>query len=317
MRVLLVGATGVVGRPMIPLLLGDGHRVIATTTKPSNTNELAALGAEPVVMDVLDAAATRAVVAEHRPEVIVHQATALSGLGNSPRKLGAYFAVTNRLRTEGTRNLLAAAQAIGGARLIAQSFCGWPYAPQGGPVHDETAPLNPDPPAALRDTLAAITTLERLTTESGGTVLRYGGLYGPGTSLAWGGPQVEAIRKRRFPLVGDAAGVTSFVHVADAAAATAAAVNTPGATGIYNVVDDEPAPSGEWVPYLAELLGAKRPWRIPAGLARILAGDAAVYLMTRTRGGRNDKAKRELGWSPAYPSWRDGFRAELAGAVRR
>ncbi|MGH3647305.1 MAG: NAD-dependent epimerase/dehydratase family protein [Micromonosporaceae bacterium] len=310
MRVLLVGATGVVGRPLLPRLLADGHQVYATTSRQARTGELATAGAEPVVLDVLNADATREAVARIRPEVIVHQATALSGLGNNPRKFPAYFAVTNRLRTEGTANLLVAAEAIGGARLVAQSYCGWPYAPEDGPVKDEDAPLNPDPPAGLRTTLEAIVTLERLVTDSpDGVVLRYGGFYGPGTSMVSGGPQVEAIRKRRLPLIGDGAGVTSFIHVDDAAAATTAAVTT--GSGIYNIVDDEPARFAEWVPELARVLGAKPPWRIPLWLARPLAGDAAVYLMTRSRGGSNTRAKRDLAWTPAHPTWRAGFRAEL------
>ncbi|MGH3735612.1 MAG: NAD-dependent epimerase/dehydratase family protein [Micromonosporaceae bacterium] len=304
MRVLLVGATGVVGRPLLPLLLAGGHQVYATTTRTGRTAELAAAGAEPVLLDVLDAETTSAAVRRIRPDAIVHQATALSALGNNPRKFGTYFALTNRLRIEGTANLLAAADAIGGARLVAQSFCGWPYAPEAGPVKDEDAPLHPDPPAGLRETLEAIRTLERLAGRDG-VVLRYGALYGPGTSLAPGGAQYEAVRKRAFPLLGPGSGVTSFVHVADAAAAAVAAL-TAG-SGIYNIVDDEPAPVSEWLPALAARVGGKPPLRLPGWLARLVAGDAAYYLMNHARGGTNARAKRELGFRPGYPSWRDGF----------
>lgn len=300
------------GRQLVPLLVEAGHEVLASTTSKAKADTLASAGAHPVILDVLDADATRAAVLDARPDAIVHQATALSTLGNNPRKFGAYFALTNRLRTEGTANLLAAAEAIGGVRFVAQSFCGWPFEPVGGSVKDEGAPLNPDPPAALRETLDAIRRLEQLVTGSpDGVVLRYGALYGPGTSLAEGGAQIRAIRRRGLPLIGDGAGVTSFVHVADAAAATVAAL-TEG-SGVYNVVDDEPARFDEWLPYVAEVLGAKRPLRVPVWLARILAGEAAVFLMTRTRGGSNARAKGELSWKPEHASWRSGFRAELAG----
>jgi len=315
MRVLLVGATGVVGRQLVPLLLANEHEVVATATEESKTAALGSTGAHPVVLDLLDAEATRAAVQHSRPDAIVHQATALSALGNNPRKFATYFARTNRLRTEGTANLLAAAESIGGARLIAQSFCGWPFAPVGGPVKDETAPLNPAPPAALHGTLEAIRRLEQLVTESdNGVVLRYGLLYGPGTSLAADGPQITAIRKRRLPLVGNGDGVASYTHVADAATATVAAL-THG-DGVYNIVDDEPAAFREWLPHVADLLGAKRPRRIPVWLARIAAGQAAVYLLTQSRGGSNARAKNDLSWVPSFATWRDGFRAELAGSSR-
>lgn len=303
MRVLLVGATGAVGRPLLPLLLADNHQVYGTSTRTGALSALAEAGAEPVRLDILDAAATAEAVARIRPDVIVHLATALSGLGNNPRKIGAYFAVTNRLRTEGTANLIAAGDAIGGVRLVAQSFAGWPH----GTAYA-------DMPKALRPVLEAILTLERLVTGAGGTVLRYGGLYGPGTSLAPGGAQWEAISKRRFPLIGDASGVFSLVHTADAASATARAVAS-GVPGIFDVVDDEPARFADLVPYLARLTGAKPPRRIPVWLARLAAGEAGVFLMTRTSGESNARTRRELDWEPAYPNWRDGLRSTLETAA--
>jgi len=311
MRILVIGATGVVGRQLVPMLVDEGHEVTATTTTTSKAGGLAARGGEPLVMDVLDAAATEAALAAARPEVVVYQATALSAVGANMRKFDRYFAVTNRLRTEGTANLLAAVRKIGGARVIAQSFGASGYPPEGPPAQDESAGFNPKPPAAMAGIFAAIRRLEELVTATPDhVVLRYGGFYGPGTALDRHSPQVEALRRRLLPIIGDGSGVASYLHVEDAASATVAALNA--GQGIYNIVDDEPAAFRDWLPYVADVLGAGPPRHLPVWLARILAGDAAVYLMTQARGGSNARAKAELGWKPAYPDWRAGFRAALS-----
>jgi len=313
MRIFLAGATGALGSRLVPLLLEAGHEVTGTTRSPAKADMLRAAGAEPVIADGLDRDAIVAAIAAARPDAIVHQLTALGGL-SSLRDFDGAFALTNRLRTEGTDNLLAGAREAGTRRFVAQSFAGWPYARTGGPVKTEDDPVDPDPPApSMRESLAAIRRLEQTVTEAGGIALRYGGFYGPGTGLTKGGDQAEMVRKRRFPLVGDGGGVWSFVHIDDAAAATLAALErgTPGA--IYNVVDDDPAPVREWLPALADAAGAKPPRRVPRWLGRIAAGDAVTAMMTEIRGASNANAKRELGWEPAYPSWRQGFKAALAG----
>jgi nucleoside-diphosphate-sugar epimerase len=286
--------------------------VTGTTHSPAKADMLRAAGAEPVIADGLDRDAIVAAIAAARPDAIVHQLTALGDL-TSLRNLDGAFALTNRLRTEGTDNLLAGAREAGTRRFIAQSFTGWPYARTGGPVKTEDDPLDPDPVPSMSKTLAAIRRLEQTVTQAGGIALRYGGFYGPGTGLTPGGDQVELIRKRRFPIVGDGGGVWSFIHIDDAAAATLAAIErgTPGA--IYNVVDDDPAPVREWLPALAAAAGAKPPRRLPRWLARVVAGESVATMMTEIRGASNAKAKRELGWEPAHPSWREGFRAALQG----
>jgi len=308
MRIFVAGATGVIGKRLVPLLRANGHEVVGTTRSPGKVDDLRALGAEPRVLDVLDAVAVGKAVSEARPEVVVHQATALSDLGNL-RNLDEAFADTNRLRTEGTDNLLAAAQAAGAEEFVAQSFAGWPYAKEGSLVKDEEAPLDPSPPANAEQSMAAIRHLEKAVAGAealAGIVLRYGGFYGPGTSLFEGGEHVAAIRKRAFPLVGSSAGMWSFVHIDDAAAATLAAIER-GSRGIYNVVDDKPAPASEWLPYLAERLGAKQPRHVPEWLGRLVAGEQVVSMMTEARGASNAKAKRELGWMLVHPTWREGF----------
>jgi nucleoside-diphosphate-sugar epimerase len=311
MRIMVIGATGVVGRQLVPMLVAAGHQVAGTTTTVSKAGGLAATGAEPLVMDVMDAGATESALIAARPEVVVYQATALSSIGADMRRFDRYFAATNRLRTEGTANLLAAVRKIGGARVVAQSFGASGYPPGGPPAQDESAGFNPEPPAAMADTFAAIRRLEELVTAApGNVVLRYGGFYGPGTSLDRHGPQTEAIRRRQMPIVGDGGGVTSYLHVEDAATATAAALDT--GQGIYNIVDDEPAAFRDWLPFVADVIGAEPPRHLPVWPARILAGDAAVYMITRARGGSNARAKAELGWKPAYPDWRAGFRAALS-----
>jgi nucleoside-diphosphate-sugar epimerase len=300
MRVFVAGATGAVGRRLVPRLLERRHEVIGTARSPEKADTLRALGAEAVVLDVLDRDAVLQAVDGARPDAIVHEATALAGLSDL-KHFDRTFAATNRLRTEGTDVLLAAARASGARRFVAQSFAGWPYARTGGPVKTEEDPLDPQPVPAMRETLAAIRHLERAAVEAGGTALRYGGLYGSSTDA-----QVDLVRKRRFPLVGDGGGVWSFVHLDDAATATVLAVERDE-TGVYNVVDDDPAPVREWLPALATAVGAKPPRRIPRWVARLVAGEAGVALMTEIRGASNAKAKRELGWTLRHPSWRQGF----------
>jgi 2-alkyl-3-oxoalkanoate reductase len=309
MRVFIAGATGVVGRRLVPLLVSTGHDVVASTTSAAKVALIEQMGADAVRLDVLDAAATLQAIKDAKPDAIVHQATALSNLGNSLRHFDRIFETTNRLRTTGTRNLLNAANDAGVQRFIAQSFCGWPYAREGGLIKTEADPLDAHPLPASAKTIVAIRELEAMVSAHGGVALRYGGFYGPNTSLAHGGPQIEAVRKRMLPIIGDGAGMFSFVHVDDAATATLAAL-TRGA-GVYNIVDDEPAPAREWIPYLATVVGAKPPRHVPAWLARVVAGDVAVAMMTQSRGGSNAKAKRDLNWRPQYPSWREGFRHEL------
>ena len=309
MRIFTAGATGAVGRQLVPLLSARGHEVVGTTTSAAKADGVRAAGAEPVVLDVLDGRAVMEAVRQAAPEVVVHEATALTDL-SSPRKLDQSFALTNRLRTEGTDHLLAAARAAGARRFVAQSYAGWPYAHEGGPVKSESDPLDPDPPKAFRRTLDAIRHLEEAVTGAEGlegVVLRYGGFYGPGTSLAADGEHVEAVRRGKFPIVGSGEGVWSFVHIEDAAAATVAAIEGE-ANGIFNIVDDEPAPVAEWLPALAAAIGARPPRHVPAWVGRLVGGEPTVVLMTEIRGASNAKAKRELGWRLAYPSWRDGFK---------
>lgn len=313
MRVFVAGATGAIGRQLVPRLVASGHEVTGLTHRESKRDEVRGLGAEPVVADALDPEALGAAVAQAEPEAIVHQLTALAGTLSETRRPDRAFALTNRLRTEGTDNLLAAARAVGARRFVAQSFAGLPHARRGGPVKSEQDPLDPAPPKRLRANLDALRHLEEAVTEADwieGVVLRYGPFYGPGTSLAPDGEHTEAIRNRKFPVVGDGAGVWSFVHIEDAADATVAAVER-AAPGIYNVVDDDPAPVAEWLPAAAAAVGAKPPRRVPRWLGRLLAGEAATVMMTEVRGASNQKAKRELDWQPSHPSWRQGF-AELA-----
>jgi len=317
MRIFVAGATGAVGKRLVPMLVASGHEVVGTTRSAAKAPELRAAGAQPAVLDVLDRAAVATAVRQAAPDVIVHQATALATMSNL-RKFDAEFEPTNRLRTRGTDNLLAAARENGVGRFVAQSFAGWPYARVGGPVKTEEDPLDPNPPRPARQTLAAMRQLEAAVVgEHGlaGLVLRYGGFYGPGTSLAAGGAHVEMVRRRRFPIVGPGTGVWSFVHIDDVATATLAAIEG-GPPGIYNVVDDEPSPVTAWLPHLAAVAGAKPPRRVPTWVGRLAVGELGVAMMTDVRGASNAKAKRELGWRPGHPSWRDGFREVLgAGAT--
>jgi nucleoside-diphosphate-sugar epimerase len=309
MNVFLAGATGAIGQQLVPRLVAAGHRVHGMTRSASKASMLEALGAVPVVADALDPDQVTAAVGSAKPEVIIHELTAIGSI--DPRHLDRDFGVTNRLRTEGTDHLLSAGQAAGVRRFIAQSYGSWWYVRTGGPVKTEEDPLDPTPAREMRQSFAAVRHLEQAVLGAGwteGIVLRYGSFYGPGTSMAPDGEQSEMVRRRRFPLVGDGGGVWSFVHVADAADATVAAI-THGAPGIYNVVDDDPAPVAEWLPAFARELDARKPMHLPRLVGRLLAGEAAVVMMTDARGASNAKARRELAWRPAHPSWRHGFLA--------
>lgn len=312
MRIFLAGATGAIGRRLVPALLAAGHEVIGTTRSPQRAEQVRTAGAEPVVVDPLDRAAVTGAVASARPDVVMHQLTSLTGMV-SFKRMDEQFAATNALRTTGIDILLAAAVAAGARRFIAQSFTGWPNARRGGPVADEDHPLDDDPAPEARASLAAIRHVETVVPEAEeieGLVLRYGFFYGPGTGFEQGGPILELLAKRRFPVVGGGGGVWSFIHIADAVTATVAAVDR-GGPGRYNITDDEPAPVAQWLPYLAGVLGAEPPRRLPAWLGRPMLGRQGVRMMTDVRGSSNARAKRELGWSPGYPSWREGFRAGL------
>ena len=310
MRVFIAGATGAVGSRLVPLLVASGHEVVGTSRSAERLGAIEAAGAKGVVMDGLDAASVRAAVLDARPDVIVHELTGLDGIAPDLKHFDEGFAATNALRTSGTDHLLAAAREAGVARFIAQSFTGWPNERTGGPVKTEEDPIDPTPTAASRETIAAIRYVEQSTTDAGGLALRYGGLYGPGNVIGTGGELLAMVQDGKLPLVGDGAGVWSFCHVDDAASATAIAVER-GAPGVYNIVDDDPAPVSEWLPELARIIGAKPPRHVPAWVARPLIGEHGVSLMTKIRGSSNAKAKRELGWEPRYPSWREGFRTGL------
>jgi 2-alkyl-3-oxoalkanoate reductase len=311
MRVFVAGGTGVIGQYLVPGLVSAGHDVTASTRSPAKASRLKDQGATPAIVDGLDRQAVLKAVTAAQPEVIIHQMTALTGM-RSFRHFDKEFAVTNELRSKGTDYLLEAAAQADTRRFIAQSFTGWTNVREGGTVKTEEDPLDPHPLAVTASTLAAIRHLEEVVpkTVPEGLVLRYGILYGHGASDAL----LEAVRKRQLPVIGRGTGVWSFTEVTDAAATTVAAVSR-GAPGIYNVVDDDPAPVAQWLPYLASCLGAKPPLRAPAWLGRLLGGEMTVSMMTEVRGASNDKARRELGWTPAYPSWRDGFPA-WAGAFK-
>jgi nucleoside-diphosphate-sugar epimerase len=308
MRVFVAGATGAIGKQLVPRLVEAGHEVHGMTRSESKQAMLYELGAVAAVADALDPGQVAEAVGRARPDVIVHQLTAIGTVDT--RHMDRDFAQTNRLRTEGTDYLLSAGQAVGVRRFVAQSHI-TSYARTGTAVKSEEDPFDPSPAREMRENLAAIRHLEEAVlgarwTE--GIVLRYGHFYGPGTSIAPGGQLPEMIRKRKFPLVGDGGGVWSFIHIADAADATVAAVER-GSRGVYNVVDDDPAPVAEWLPALAQMLGAKKPVRVPRFVGRLFAGEAGVVMMTEVRGVSNAKAKRELAWRPAHPSWRQGFAA--------
>jgi nucleoside-diphosphate-sugar epimerase len=308
MKVFVAGASGAIGRPLLPLLVAAGHEVTGMTRREERMGEIRAAGAAPVKCDVFDARELHNALQEAEPEVVAHLLTALPPRIDYRAKEDP-LAPTNRVRTEGTRNLVAAAQAAGARRIVVESVAFF-YAPEGEWVKDETAPLNVGAPGNFGAAAAALAELERQVAEAEGiegVILRYGWLYGPGTFFDRDGSQTEDALRRRLPVVGHGDGTFSFAHVGDAASATLAAIER-GAPGAYNVVDDEPAPMREWVPVFCEAVGAKKPRRVPAWLARIVAGPAAVATATQLRGASNAKAKRELGWAPGHPSWRQGFR---------
>jgi 2-alkyl-3-oxoalkanoate reductase len=302
MRVFVAGASGAIGIRLIPQLIDAGHEVMGTHHSPSNAERVRGLGAEPVALELLDPRAVRKAVLEAEPDAIVHQATALADI-RFARNFDRTFAQTNRLRTEGTDNLLAAAREAGVRRFVAQSFASLRNAREGGMVKSEDDPLDPTPVPSTRQSNAAMRHLERAVTEAGGIALRYGGFYGAANDAL-----IEPVRKRRFPIVGDGGGYTSWIHLDDAAAATVLALEHDR-PAIYNIVDDEPAPVREWLPVLADALGAKPPRHVPVWLARLIAGEAVVMMGTDGRAASNAKAKRELGFTLRYPSWRQGFPA--------
>ena len=305
MHAYIAGGAGVIGRRLIPQLVERGHRVTATTRDPAKRAGLERLGAHAVVVDGLDSAAVGEAVATAEPDAVVHQMSALAAKLD-PKHFDRSVALTNRLRTEGTDHLVAAAQACGVRQIVAQSYTGWPNIRSGGWVKDEEDPLDPEPPKAQRESLAAIRYLEETVRKADGTVLRYGGFYGDASDA-----MVAMVRKRQFPLMGGGSGYMSWVHLDDAASATVLALEEE-ARGVFNIVDDEPAPASEWLPYLAECVGAKPPLRLPVWVARLAAGEVAVSMLTRTRGSSNACAKRKLGWQLRWPSWRQGFRHGLA-----
>jgi len=302
MRVFVAGASGILGRRLVPQLIDAGHEVVGTHNSPASAEVLRALGARPVLLDVLDEGAVREAVLENEPEAIVHEATALAN-AKFGRSLDRMFAGTNALRTRGTDALLAGAWEAGVRRVVAQSFAPYRYAREGGPVKTEDDPLDPTPPPNAQETFAAMAYLDEAVTSFGGIALRYGGFYGAPND-GWG----DLVRQGKFPIVGKGGGVFSWIHLDDAAAATVLALEHDG-PAVYNIVDDEPAPVREWLPALAQAVGAKPPRHFPAWLARVLAGEAAVIMGTQVRGASNAKAKRELGWRLRYPSWRQGFPA--------
>jgi 2-alkyl-3-oxoalkanoate reductase len=315
MKVLIAGATGAVGSRLVPLLVASGHRVVGLTRSPAKAEALGGVGAEARVVDAFDGNAVRSALLEAQPEVVVHEMTALTNASDLVH-FDRAFATTNRLRTEALDHLIAAAEASGARRLVAQSFCGWPYARRGGSVKTEDDPLDPEPPREMRGTLDAIRHLESSVVglrELEGVVLRYGAFYGPRSGL-FDGPFLSQLRARRVPMIGEGGGWWSFLHIEDAASATARAIET-GDPGVYNIVDDEPAPVREWLPALAALLGAKPPRRIPAWVARIVVGEHLVAMMTESRAGSNAKARQALGWRPAYASWRQGFAEVIASGA--
>jgi nucleoside-diphosphate-sugar epimerase len=311
MRVLVAGATGAIGTRLVPKLVERGHEVIGTSRSMDRAKGLHALGAEPVALDLLDRGAVREAVLDAKPDAIVHQATALTGLSDF-KHFDRSFHQTNLLRTEGTDALLAAAEEAGVIRIIAQSFASYRYAREGGPVKTEEDRLDPTPVPAMRETEDAMAYLDRVVTEAGGIALRYGGFYGDPSDTTL----IDAVRARKFPVVGSGEGVSSFVHLDDAADATVLALDHEG-PAIYHIVDDEPAPIKVWLPELARILGAKPPHHFPTWLARIFAGEALVMMATEARGASNAKAKRELGWVPAHPTWRQGFAETYAATGNR
>jgi len=310
MRVFVAGATGVIGRRLVPLLIADGHQVTGMIRSPQRIDALRATGAEPAIADALDARAVRSAVSDARPDAVIHELTSLPQRID-PRKMERDFAINDRLRSEGTRHLVAAAQAVGATRIIAQSIA-FAYAPgPPGTVHGERDPSFLQAPRPFRRSVEALRDLDSAVLGAGGLVLRYGYFYGPGSAISLGGSIVQDIARRRLPIVGGGGGVWSFIHVDDAARATVAAL-TRGGSGAYNIVDDEPARVSDWLPALAAAIGAPQPLRVPAFIARLAAGSYGVATMTEAQGASNELARRELGFSPEHPIWREGFRTALS-----
>lgn len=303
MRVLIVGATGAIGTHLTRQLTEQGHQVTGTSRSPAKAHRIRSLGAEPVTLDVLNAGAVRAAVIAARPDAIIYQATALAGM-RFGRSLDKTFAPTNVLRTEGTDNVIAAAREAGVGKVVAQSFAPYRYASAGALACAEDDPLIADPPASTARTFAAMAHLDEAVMAAGGIALRYGGFYGEPDQMT------TAVRKRQYPLVGDGAGIMSFIHLHDAAAATVRALEVDG-PAVYNVTDDDPAPMRDWLPALAMALGAKPPRHAPAWLARLIVGGGMVDMMSASPGASNARARKELGWTLRYPSWRDGFAASF------
>ena len=309
MKIFILGSTGVIGRHLVPLLVSEGHEVTALVRSSGRIIEAEKMGAKGVAAEVFNEEELTAVIKKIEPEIIIHQLTALAKVTGNFRKFDAEFEMTNRFRTEVTDTLLKAAELTGVRRFIAQSFCGWPFTREGGLVKTEEDPLDSDPPASFSRTLNAIKHLENAVLKSDkveALALRYGMFYGPGTAIAKDGAIINLIRNHNFPIIGDGGGIWSFIHVRDAAGATMKAVSK-GEPGIYNIVDDEPAPVSTWLPYLADVLEVKPPRKIPLWVGSILLGEAGVSMMTKIRGGSNAKAKHNLGWEPVYATWRDGF----------
>jgi len=318
MRVLVAGATGAVGRSLIPELRRRGHEVFGTTRSMSKADVVSSSGAQPVRMDGLNQAEVFETVRRLQPHAIVHQMTSLANSG-SLRNFDKVFELTNELRTRGTEYLIAAARQAGTRHMIVQSFTGWPNTRHGSAVKTEADPLDPTPPATMKRTLDAIRELEQAVlaiSDMHAVVLRYGAFYGPGTPITSGGDIVEMVRRRRFPIIGNGGGIWSFIHIEDVAAATVQALES-GENGVYNIVDDEPAPVRVWLPELALILDARPPIYLPEWIARLMVGESVVSMMTRTRGSSNEKARRRLGWTPIYSSWREGFRKELGKLAPR
>jgi nucleoside-diphosphate-sugar epimerase len=309
MRILIVGATGALGKRLVPLLIAAGHEVVATTRTVNKMQGLHSVGAEPILLDLLDRDAVKRAVQSARPDAVVHQASSLARM-RSLKHFDNEFGMTNRLRVEGTENLMAAALAVGTRRFVAQSYTGWPNERSGDRIKTEADRLDTNPPQSMIRTLQAIQGMEQIVSgarDITGIVLRYGSFYGPGTSVCPGGDIVEAVRQRKFPIIGNGAGIWSWAHIDDCARATQSAIEH-GSAGIYNIVDDDPAEVSRWLPDLAQAFGAKPPLHLPAWLGRLLIGEARVSMMTKIRGSSNAKAKEMLAWRPTYASWRDGFR---------
>jgi len=315
MRIFLAGATGVLGMRLIPRLLERGHKVIGTTTTKDKLSDLKRLGVDPILMDGLDRDSVRSAVSAADPEVVVNEMTALSKVRNY-KNFDQEFALTNRLRADGTSHLVAASRQCGVKKIVVQSFAGWPFEQTKAPANSEEAPFERNIPTRMKQSQRAIQAMEEtvLSQESpAGVVLRYGYFYGPGTSFDVEGEISKALRKRAFPLIGGGTGVWSLIHVDDAAEATRLAIEC-APSGIYNITDDRPSTIGDWLPGLAALLNAKRPMRMPRWVGRFFVGESGLYMMTQARGALNAKAKRVLGWNPAYPDWHSGFAATLRSA---